>query len=304
MLLSNWFAFISAAPSYQQSAKVNLGAKKPKIQLLIQAPLPQSNPKPPTAPLPPRAPSVNLDVNAAFASVQSELVDDSTDVAYLESKWAAPRAFFVRPDELRLNAKAWLTNLHINHYLELIKKEFKSSLVFNLFSPEFLEHSNVEFQPYDPYDFRESVYLLHAKDHWVVLSSIDLPGVVNETDEQMWFIFDSLSWRPGNFLLATLCSLKPQFNKLFAGLSSLKLHHFKHSQQQVGTSDCGLFALAYVHSLSLKRNPSTIVYKQDIMRAHFNSTLATDFRHLFEFPEHGANGTISLTSVTVDLFDI
>ena len=40
---------------------------------------------------------------------------------------------------------------------------------------------------------------------------------------------------------------------------------------QVGSNDCGLFALAYVNSICQYKEPSLIQYNQAMLRANYNS---------------------------------
>lgn len=136
-------------------------------------------------------------------------------------------------------------------------------------------HQGPEFHVLDTVEFSEApsfneTFILHAKKHWITLSSVQFAGYGDNSDEFLWYIFDSLSECQG-FLKQTLDSIKPQLAKLFPG--SITLHHFKRAEQQRGTAGCGLFALAYAHSLCFKKNPSSIMYEQSLMRSHFNDAL-------------------------------
>ena len=44
-------------------------------------------------------------------------------------------------------------------------------------------------------------------------------------------------------------------------------------QRPNGTSDCGLFAIAFAHTLCLGLDPHTINFKQNLMRAHYESCI-------------------------------
>ena len=45
--------------------------------------------------------------------------------------------------------------------------------------------------------------------------------------------------------------------------------------EQIGTNDCGLFAINYVDSICLKEEPSLIKYNQNTMRSNYNDFIDT-----------------------------
>jgi hypothetical protein len=69
----------------------------------------------------------------------------------------------------------------------------------------------------------------------------------------------------------------------------------KPVQQQMGTFDCGLFALAFASSLLQKTIPDAIVYDQAKMRAHFVSCLEN--KSIEPFPETSGNHTINVQNI-------
>ena len=119
------------APSFQQPAKVNLGAIKPKVQFKLLASQPPALSTPSAVASQPLALStssalVSLDVNSAFAAIEADL----DAVVYLETRDVYPtRPFHINPGEILLKDKhAWLINFHIDHYLELVNKKFAARI--------------------------------------------------------------------------------------------------------------------------------------------------------------------------------
>jgi len=52
---------------------------------------------------------------------------------------------------------------------------------------------------------------------------------------------------------------------------------WKGSQQQLGSNDCGLFALANAKTLVLGQDPCSVSYIQCEMRKHFSTSLKNKF---------------------------
>ena len=53
------------------------------------------------------------------------------------------------------------------------------------------------------------------------------------------------------------------------------------AQKQMGTKDCGLFAIAYATALALGQNPSKLTFYQESMRSHFVACLEQEKLTLF-----------------------
>ncbi len=112
--------------------------------------------------------------------------------------------------------------------------------------------------------------LNHAGNHWITISTIDCePGSV--------FIFDSM-----NSLLTK------ELQMVVADLLHLQDHQhivLKHvkMQYQIGSNDCGLFAIASACALCNEFNPAKMKFEQSIMRQHllkaFQDKELTPFPH-------------------------
>ena len=64
-----------------------------------------------------------------------------------------------------------------------------------------------------------------------------------------------------------------------------------NSQQQYGTDDCGLFAIACAYELCLGNNPGTIQFHQNELRKHYQICLSN--KQLTSFPQVTRNVTLS-----------
>ena len=57
---------------------------------------------------------------------------------------------------------------------------------------------------------------------------------------------------------------------------------FPYVTQQVGSCDCGLFSLAYAHTICAREEPSTLVYSQTKLHKHFKCSI--DSKQIKPFP--------------------
>lgn len=77
------------------------------------------------------------------------------------------------------------------------------------------------------------------------------------------FVYDSLNNK------SYLDSLKPLLKVMYPNQSLIKIKTVK-VVRQLGSNDCGLFALAYVKSLCENEDPALIKYNQVKMRKNYN----------------------------------
>ena len=64
-----------------------------------------------------------------------------------------------------------------------------------------------------------------------------------------------------------------------------------NSQQQYGTDDCGLFAIACAYELCLGNNPGKIQFHQNVLRDHYTQCLSN--KQLTSFPQVTRNVTLT-----------
>jgi len=93
--------------------------------------------------------------------------------------------------------------------------------------------------------------------HWLTISNIGCgPGEVN--------IFDSGEKSSTYRLKEQIASV------LFTEENAITLR-FMNVQHQHGTSDCGLFAVAFAAALCEGIDPTTLVFSQPLMRKHLTA---------------------------------
>lgn len=101
------------------------------------------------------------------------------------------------------------------------------------------------------------IQVLHdsARNHWLTISTVtaEQPNV---------YVYDSMYRQlTDNVQNQIACIMKTPFKQINA--------HFVDVQRQSGTSDCGLFSIAFATSLSFgKQPPESISYNQPLMRQH------------------------------------
>lgn len=124
----------------------------------------------------------------------------------------------------------------------------------------------IEHLHYSPH---ESIHIHHIGNHFATSSSIGNKVIV----------YDSLR---GDSLNETLLN---QLSALYSPDPSISptVLYAKMAQQQHGSNDCGLFAIAYATDLLLGRDPSQCVYDQYKMRGHLHQCL--EARELTPFPK-------------------
>ena len=106
-----------------------------------------------------------------------------------------------------------------------------------------------------------------SRQHWVCASNVlSSPGVVEVFDSMPKYSFDSSILKKH---VATI--LKTSFD----------LHHIE-VQRQIGSDDCGLFAIAFAVDLCLGKDPHVMSYKQDHLRSHYIECV--DKRLFTQFP--------------------
>ena len=86
------------------------------------------------------------------------------------------------------------------------------------------------------------------------------------------------SFYPGDLSDEIQCQLRA----LYGHLTKKPKVMVVRVQQQQGTVDCGLFAIAYVISLANGKDPARVKYAQESMRAFFSNCIKK--RHLEVFP--------------------
>ena len=159
----------------------------------------------------------------------------------------------IEPDELYecskkniLGPHGWLygTEIHAGQALLYCRFPLVGGLQDPIFSGELVTPATTEF-----------VQIVNSGAHWVCLSTIGC--VLGEVK-----LFDSLYDRVNSIIRLHACRMLMHAGKSLT-ISSQKC------QIQNNSSDCGLFALAFVTSICFGEDPSNISYDQPKLRQHF-----------------------------------
>ncbi|XP_035699646.1 uncharacterized protein LOC118432224 [Branchiostoma floridae] len=165
-------------------------------------------------------------------------------------------------DRKQLQVGEWLTDKHINCSQHLLKEEyypivdgFRDTVV--LASSTRMESSTSQLAVPA---MAECVQLHHLGNHWVVSSA-------KEGDSGGITVYDSLYTSLGIGLRRQLATIYQQYATADEGVIPVKVIC---AQRQIGSSDCGLFAIANAVALAEGRCPTDIEFHQMKMREHLD----------------------------------
>ena len=103
---------------------------------------------------------------------------------------------------------------------------------------------------------RKCIQVVHnGADHWLVVTNIGVPrdGVVRVYDS----LYKCLTTSTELQIASIVNTSQPKISIEFVDV-----------QQQCGSSDCGVYAIAYATALSLGQDPGILVFSQSEMRRH------------------------------------
>ena len=151
-----------------------------------------------------------------------------------------------------MNKEGWLYDSEFNAGFQLLKRQFPyvGGLVNPAIRGELLSVETHEF-----------VQVVNCGNHWICVSTIGCAtGTVT--------VYDSGgSSRP---IKVSACKTA----RMLGTRGSCIQFIMQPVQCQVGTSDGGLFALAFATSLCLEEDPSSRRYNQPLMRQHYHDCLS------------------------------
>ena len=158
-----------------------------------------------------------------------------------------------------LNGKE-LTDIHINGACALLREQY----------PEIGGIQSTLYQQYDRAlnQSKHAIQILHVQpNHWAVISTLGC-------EENIIEYYDSLFT---NMSLST----KAIITKLLRPNESITIRMINVAKQ-IGTTECGLYAIAYCISLANGQDPCKVVYDQREMREHMISCFEN--KKLTSFP--------------------
>ena len=150
-----------------------------------------------------------------------------------------------------LETEEMLTDKHINFAQRLLKLSFPEINLLRLTVLQDKEHKEPT---------TNSIQILHVNgNHWVCAATTAKGKQVNVYDSSF-----------GKWDQASYKALQTQFH-----CSSCNINFVKDVQKQIGTTDCGLFAIANATTIAFKGDPSQTSYDQSLMRDHLLNCFIT-----------------------------
>ena len=146
---------------------------------------------------------------------------------------------------------AELSDRHINLAQKILKEQFPNLNGLNSTLLQLKQQKLTEDM------VKNKLQIIHCSErhHWVTASTVKTaPGVVIVVDS----LFKSIDTETKSIILNL-------FQHNIVSEPRIKL---VRSQQQKGSKDCGVFAIAMATTIALERNPSNVTFHQELMRAH------------------------------------
>ena len=108
--------------------------------------------------------------------------------------------------------------------------------------------------------------MIHLLDHWVCITNYN-PWLYPNEPLGIWHVYDSIQ-NPDKY-----CPLAAKIIAKFTDGDNCQFMYVV-LPKQIGSLDCGLFALGYATALCLNINPATLKFDQTKMRHEFNQIIS------------------------------
>ena len=222
--------------------------------------------------------SENITGGNSQATEPIVITDDSDDERETLPKWLTINATILyQLDKDILLGEGWLNDQHIYIAQRLIKKQFPN--VGGL-QPTVLQ---THMKPLPT----GSLQILHTDgNHWIALSTFNCDAAVITVYDSK---YTSVSESTQTILAKMVYTDRPFFSIKMASVS-----------KQSGSSDCGLFAIAYITHIAHELDPSLCVFNQGQMRKHLIQCFEKE--ELKPFPilkERRSSGVTKVTNCKV-----
>lgn len=205
--------------------------------------------------------STNCKTNVSNIDSNEILISDSENELY-----------FLDNRIPNLGENEWLSDSHIDNLLIHLKTLYPNVTYYYNYklSKDLLDlertgkHISINFE-----NTKNLIIILNVNnEHWITVTNIEIEKDIEAT---RIFVYDSLN--NSNYLKG----LKPLFRLMYPNehYKYVNLVKIKKEFQQKGSSDCGLFALAYAKTLSENEQPAFVNYDQDQLRYEYNRFLET-----------------------------
>ena len=187
-----------------------------------------------------------------------------------QNQWI-PDLNLTNQDRLNIRNKEEIDDFIILQAMNLLQKQYPT---ITTQTPSLAFSTGYSYCP------SETVQITHTgAHHWVLLSSM----------YSKIAIYDSLNLQPTDFLLN-------QIRQLFSCDNSMPNFEQIKCYEQVRSTDCGLFAIAYVKGILNGNNVYDLIYDQTKMREHLIACF--EQRKITTFPLHKKRNTEKVVVVT------
>lgn len=197
----------------------------------------------------------------------SDIIISSSSCSKEETPWLKTELFtLTKTDKDEIEGKCQLDDKIIEASQSILKQQFPN---FNGFQSTLFKQNIKHFKKED----KNMIQILHRgtidSGHWLTVSTVECKdGQVN------WFdsLFNDLDVDTKRQICAIMKSEGSQ------------LHFLKCPvQNQIGSADCGLFAIAFAVAICFGMNPSKVIFVQEKMRSHLIECLENNFFCNFPF---------------------
>ena len=169
------------------------------------------------------------------------------DSCYSNKSWVPELGLLWEDKEILLCDSSWLNDRHINAAQRLLKAANPNLPGFQ--NPLFGQTLLYDIEP------GEFVQILHdGGGHWLTVSTVG-------TTHPYINVFDSL-------YPFTSPSVKLQIASMLCTQQKEIITTFKDVQMQGGSSDCGVFAIAFATAITFGQDPGCNMFEQRLLRSH------------------------------------
>ncbi|RNA38240.1 hypothetical protein BpHYR1_049363 [Brachionus plicatilis] len=174
-----------------------------------------------------------------------------------------------------LSDNQWLMGRHIDLAFDSIQSHSRNTClsIANNWRVEEIKRNKFLMQESPEID---KIFVANVTNmHWILLTNINpLDAEYKQRLEQEWFMYDSLN-------NINNCMATSQILKLFYPERNFHKINMVQVEQQEGSNDCGLFAIAYAQLLANGKDPYNYKFDQRLMRVAYNSFIKYGF--LYDF---------------------
>ena len=199
-----------------------------------------------------------------LTAANSIFIPDDSDLSTAKDHWATCGGIYLcKRDLQKLTGGKELSDLHINAFQNVLKGQFNSigGLQSTLLQQKKSSLSNKKEKNLQAIN----ISISPTVKHWAVL----------EINSNSIFLYDS-----------AYTSIAGDGKQIIAHLiNTTEDHltvHIMNIAKQSGATDCGLYVVAIMSSLALGKDPCSIVFKKEDLRAHLQSIIEKE--QITEFP--------------------